>query len=71
MDENTEMVLPIEKAEINSLKDLVKAMVIVTPPPPLSYVEKQSAEELEAKEPGVVAPGATHVGCGGHWQKYK
>ena len=24
-----------------------------------------------AKEPGVVAPGATHVGCGGHWQKYK
>ena len=24
-----------------------------------------------AKEPGVVAPGATHVGCGGHWKKDK
>ena len=23
-----------------------------------------------AKEPGVVANGVTHTGCGGHWKKY-
>lgn len=24
-----------------------------------------------AKEPGQPYPGATHVGCGGRWEKYK